>query len=176
MSEQKPAAPVAAIRPQELIKHGHRRVDNYFWLRDKENPEVIDYIKAENAYTEAEMAHTQALQEQLYKEMVRRIQETDSTVPFQLGDYFYYTRTEEGEQYSIYCRKKGSLEAAEQIFLNPNELARDYDFFQIGVLAVSPDQNLLAYSADTTGGEVYTVFFKDLRTGQLLPDQLENTL
>ncbi|MCB0007871.1 MAG: S9 family peptidase, partial [Anaerolineales bacterium] len=176
MSEQKPAAPIAAIRPQELIKHGHRRVDNYFWLRDKENPEVIEYIKAENAFTEAEMAHTKALQEQLYKEMVGRIQETDSSVPYQLGGYFYYTRTEEGEQYGIYCRKKGSLEAPEQIILNPNELARAYDFFQVGVFAISPDHNLLAYSADTTGGEVYTVFFKDLRTGQLLPDQLENTL
>ena len=169
------AAPIAAAKPKELTIHGHTRTDNYYWLRDKENEEVIDYIKAENSYTEAEMVHTEALQKRLYEEMVGRIQETDNSVPSYWGGYYYYSRTEEGEQYSIYCRKQGSLDAAEEILLNPNELARDLDFFQIGVYEISPDHNLLAYSTDTSGAEVYTVYFKDLRTGELLPDKIENT-
>ena len=136
MSEKTLAAPIAAVKPKELTIHGHTRTDNYFWLRDKENAEVIDYIKAENSYTEAEMAHTEPLQKRLYEEMVGRIQETDNSVPSYWGGYYYYTRTVEGEQYSIYCRKQGSLDATEEILLNPNELARDLDFFQIGVANV----------------------------------------
>jgi oligopeptidase B len=133
------------------------------------------YLQAENEYTAAMMAQTEALQAQLYQEMVNRIQETDLDVPERIDDYYYYTRTETGKPYSIYCRKKGSLAAAEEILLDQNELAAGHAFCKIGVYQVSPDHKLLAYSVDTSGAEMFTVYVKDLETGQLLPDQIPNT-
>jgi oligopeptidase B len=167
--------PKASIKPFELTLHGHTRVDNYFWLRERENPDVIAYLEAENEYTQAMMAHTEGLQEQLYAEMIGRIQETDSTAPYQHGDYYYYSRTVEGLQYDIYCRKQGSLDAEEEVLLDLNEIAESYDYLKLGVFAVSPDHKLLAYSLDTTGGERLTLFVKDLENGRLLPDQIEDT-
>jgi len=144
-------------------------------LREKENPEVIDYLKAENTYTEAVMKHTKKLQKRLYNELLGRIKETDLSVPEKIDDYFYYSRTEEGKQYPYYCRKKGSLEAEEEILLDQNVLAEGHDYFGIGVFRVSPDHRLLAYSVDTKGSEMYTLTVKDLTTGELLQDKIENT-
>lgn len=167
--------PVAERRPYEITTHGHTRVDNYYWLREKENPEVIAYLEAENAYTAAMLKETEALQKTIYEEMVGRIQETDQSVPVRIDDTFYYTRTEEGKQYPIYCRKQGSLEAPEEILLDLNQLAEGHDYLRLGVFRVSPDHRLLAYSLDTTGAEQYLISFKRLDDGELLPDQIANT-
>ncbi len=170
------------IQPPVAERIAHRdtmfndvRVDYYYWLRDRNNPKVIEYLKAENAYTEAMMAHTKSLQEKLYKEMVGRIKETDLSVPVKKGDYFYYYRTEKGLQYPIHCRKKGSLEAQEEVILDENELAKGHKFFSVGVLEVSPNHRYLAYSVDTTGSETYTIYVKDLQTGKLFDEKIENT-
>ncbi len=169
------APPVARIVPKVDNLHGERRVDNYFWLRERDNPEVIEYLEAENEYTEAMMKHTEEFQKQLYKELLGRIKETDLSVPVKIDDYYYYTRTEEGKQYSIHCRKKGSLDAQEEILLDQNVLAAGHEYFRIGTYSVSPDHQLLAYSTNTTGSEVYTLYVKDLSAGELLSDKIENT-
>jgi oligopeptidase B len=151
------------------------RVDNYFWLRNRSDPEVIAFLEAENRYTEEVMAPTKPLQENLYQEILGRIQETDVSVPVKRDDYFYYTRTEEGKAYSIQCRKRGSLEAPEEILLDANALAEGQKYFRLGNFAVSPDHRLLAYSTDLEGDETYTIQVKNLVTGELLPDRIANT-
>ena len=161
--------------PKKLSLHGDTRVDNYFWLREKANPAVREYLESENRYAESVMKTTDKLQEKLYREIVGRVKQTDLSVPTRRGDYFYYTRTEEAKQYSVYCRKKGSLEAAEEILLDGNALGAGQPYFRVGVFTPSPDHNLLAYSTDTVGDEVYTVRVKDLRTGRLLPDSIPGT-
>jgi oligopeptidase B len=153
--------------------HGERLVDDYFWLREKSNPKVLEHLKAEDAYTEALMKPTQPLQEKLYKEMLSHIKQTDVNVPYRWGDYFYYTRTEEGKQYPIYCRKRGSLQAPEVVILDQNELAKGQKFMAIGAFAPSDDGMLLAYSTDNTGYRQYTLQVKDLRTGKMLPERIE---
>ncbi len=165
--------PVARKVPKEDVTNGDRRVDNYFWLREKTNPEVLKYLEAENAYAEAFMKPTEGLQQTLYKEMISHIKETDVNVPYRAGDYFYYSRTEKGKQYPIYCRKRGSLTAAEEVVLDLNELARGLKFLGLGSYEVSDDGNLLAYTTDTTGYRQYTLQVKDLRTGQLFPEKIE---
>ncbi len=167
--------PVAKIVPKADTLHGDIRIDNYFWLRDRNNPEVVEYLKAENAYTDAVMKPTEALQETLYNEMVRRIKETDQEPPYRDGEYFYYSRTEKGKQYPTYCRKKGNLGAGEEIILDPNEMSKGYNFYRVGALEVSPDHNLLAYSIDTSGSESYTLYIKNLRDSTIYPDRIENT-
>lgn len=167
--------PVAKIIPHQDTVHGEIREDNYYWLRERDNPEVIEYLEAENEYTREMMAHTEELQETLYQEMVSRIKETDLDVPVRIDDTYYYTRTEEGKQYPIYCRKQGSLEAEEEVILDQNELAEGRDFLKLGVVKVSPNHQLLAFSIDTTGSETYTIHVKDLTTGRLLDDEIENT-
>ncbi|HEX6894195.1 MAG TPA: oligopeptidase B, partial [Bryobacteraceae bacterium] len=137
-----PKPPIAKIVPQEVLLHGDRRVDNYFWLREKDNPEVREYLEAENQYTEQVMAPLKPLQETLYKEILGRIQETDLSVPVRRDDYFYYTRTEEGKAYAIYCRKHGSLESAEELLLDGNVLAAGHKYFRLGNFSVSPDHRL----------------------------------
>jgi oligopeptidase B len=166
--------PTADVRPKVDTLFGHEMVDNYFWLREKENPEVIDYLKSENAYAEAVMKHTEDLQERLYQEMLSRIKETDMSVPVKWDGYYYYSRTEEGKQYKIYCRKKGSLEAQEEILLDVNQLAEGKDYMYLGVYKVSPDHRLLAYAVDTAGGERYTLHVKSLETGELYPDVIDS--
>ncbi|MGQ0814912.1 MAG: S9 family peptidase, partial [Gemmatimonadota bacterium] len=169
-----PAAPAARIIQKVDTLHGDLRVDNYFWLRDRKNPEVISYLEAENAFTEAAMADTKPLQEKLYNEMLGRIKQTDLSVPDRIGEYYYYTRTVEGQQYSIFARKKGSLDASEEVLLDRNELAKGKRYFTTGNVQVSPDHSLLAFTIDTTGAEYFTLMFKDLRTGQVLPDRIDN--
>ena len=167
--------PIAKQKPEKLIKHNDERIDNYFWLRNPEDSEVIAYLEAENDYTKAKMAPTEGLQKKLYDEMLSRIKETDLSVPYRKGDYSYYSRTEEGKDYPIYCRKQGSLDTQEEIILDQNKLAESYEYFSIGVLSVSPNHNILAYSVDTSGAEQYTLFFLDLTTRKLYPESIPNT-
>ncbi len=152
-------------------KHGDRRIDPYFWFREKTNPDVIAHLEAENARTEAALAPTKDLQEQLYTEILGRIQETDTSVPVRRGEWEYYTRTVEGLAYPIYCRKQ----TEEVVLLDANQLAEGHDYFRLGVFEPSTDQHLLAYSTDYAGDEKYTLVFLDLRTKQLLPDSIPNT-
>jgi oligopeptidase B len=152
--------------------HGEVRRDDYSWLRDKSNPDVARYLKAENAYTEAELSHTKATQDTIYREMLGRVKETDLSVPFRFRGFWYYTRTERGRSYPIYCRKKGSLDAKEEIVLDQNLLAQGRKFHALGGMEVSPDGNLLIYLEDTTAFREYTLYVKDLRTGALLPGSI----
>jgi oligopeptidase B len=167
--------PVAKKIPNCIDVHGDRRVDEYSWLRERNNPEVIAYLESENAYTEAVMKQTETLQQRLYDELVGRIKETDESVPQKIDDYYYYSRTEEGKQYSIHCRKKGNLDAAEEVILNENELAHSHEYFNIGALKLSPDHRFLAYSIDTDGSESHTLYVIDLETRQLLDEPIPNT-
>ncbi len=166
--------PKAKIEAKVDTLFGREMVDNYFWLRERDNPEVMDYLKAENAHTKAVMKHTEKLQTRLYEEMVSRIKETDLSVPVKRDNYYYYYRTEEGKQYRIYCRKKGSLEAEEEILLDVNQLAEGKDYMYLGVYEVSPDHNLLAFGIDTTGSERYTLRVKNLETGEVYPDVIDS--
>ncbi len=168
-----PQPPVAKQVPHTTEIHGLKLVDNYFWLRDKPNPEVRAYLEAENAYTDAVMKPTEEFQKKLYDEMLSRIKETDVNVPYREGGYFYYSRTEKGKQYSIQCRKKGSVDAPEEVVIDVNELAKGQKFMSLGGYRPSEDGNLLAYSIDNTGFRQYVLQVKDLRTGQLLPDRAE---
>ena len=165
--------PVAKKVAKTTTIHGDTLVDDYYWLREKSNPEVMSYLEAENAYTDAVMKDTENFQAELYKELLGRIKETDANVPYKKGDYFYYSRTEAGKQYSILCRKRGSLDAKEEVYLDLNELAKGLKFLGLGSSVVSDDGNLFAYSIDTTGFRQYKLQIKDLRTGRLLPDTAE---
>jgi oligopeptidase B len=168
-----PQPPMAEKKPKTTDIHGVTLVDDYFWLREKTNPAVLAHLQAENAYAEELMKPTAALQEKLYNEMVSHIKETDVNVPYRWGNYFYYTRTEKGKQYPIFCRKKGSTEAPEEIVIDQNELAKGQKFMSIGLFVPSDDGNLLAYSTDNTGYRQYTLQVKDLRTGQLFSERIE---
>ena len=167
--------PVAKIVPKVTTLHGDTRVDNYAWLRDRGDPDTIRYLEDENAYTKERMKHAAELEAKLYEEMLGRIKQTDLSVPVKRDGYFYYTRTEEGKQYGIYCRKQGSLDAAEEILLDGNAMAEGQKYFAIGVFAPSPNHKLLAYSVDLSGDEVHTVRVKDLATGDLLADEISGT-
>jgi oligopeptidase B len=168
-----PSPPVAKKVPHITEVNGHKMVDDYFWLRDKPNPEVRAYLEAENAYTDAVMKPTEAFQKKLYTEMLGRIKETDVEVPYREGDYFYYSRTEAGQQYPIRCRRKASMDAPEEVVLDQNELAKGQAFMSIAAFTVSQDGNMLAYSYDNTGFRQYTLAVKDLRTGKTLADHAE---
>jgi oligopeptidase B len=163
-----PRPPVARVLPRSSEIHGERRVDDYHWLREKENPEVRAYLEAENAFTDAVMKPTEAFQASLYAEMLGRIQETDANVPYRKGRFHYYSRTEQGKQYPIHCRKQGSLDAAEEVTLDLNLLAEGKPFMALGAYEVSDDGGLLAYATDDTGFRQYTLFVKDLRSGELV--------
>lgn len=175
-STRLPKPPVAEKIKKELTLHGHTRVDYYYWLNERDNPKVIAYLEAENEYLKAAMKHTEKLQEKLYAEMIGRLKQTDMSVPYRSEGYYYYTRYEEGKEYPYYCRKKGSLEAEEEIMLNVPEMAQGHGYFQVTGLSVSPDNKLLAYGVDTVSRRLYTIHFKDLTTGEVLPDRLINTI
>jgi oligopeptidase B len=164
--------PMAKKNTKVVTLHGETLKDDYYWLRSKENPEVKVYLDSENAHTDAVMKGTEELQKKLYDEMLARIKETDLSVPYRKGDYFYYYRTEKGKQYRIYCRKKGTLEAPEEVTLDLNEFAKDAKFVGLGTYQVSDDGNTLAYSIDLTGFREYTLAFKDLRTGALSTERI----
>ncbi|MDT8392400.1 MAG: S9 family peptidase [Bacteroidales bacterium] len=167
--------PSAKKIAKELSIHGDTRTDNYYWLNDRENDEVIAYLEAENAYTEAMMKHTEELQSALYDEIVGRIKQTDMSVPYKRNGYYYYTRYEEDREYPLYCRKKGSLEAEEEIMLNVNEMAEGYSFFNVSGLSVSHNNKILAYGVDTLSRRKYTIHFKNLETGEIFDDKILNT-
>jgi oligopeptidase B len=172
--------PIALRKPVELSLHGETRSDDYYWLRERENPEVTKYLEAENAYTEEVTRPAKPLQEKIYQEILGRIQQTDLDVPVKRDDYFYYSRTIEGKQYPVFCRKKGSgqgpAEASqEEVILDANELAEGHQYFALGALSISEDHRLLGYSVDNDGAEEFTVFVKDLSTGAKLAERIEKT-
>ena len=167
--------PVARKIEKELTIHGDTRIDNYYWFNDRDNPKVIDYLKKENAYTDLIMKDTKDLQMNLYNEIIGRIKQTDMSVPYKDNGYFYYTRFEEGKEYPVYCRKKGHLEAPEEVLLNANEMAKGYDYFQVGGLSVSHDNKMLAFGVDTISRRLYTIRIKNLETGEVLSDEISDT-
>jgi oligopeptidase B len=167
--------PVAKIIPKELTAHGHTRIDNYYWLNQRENPEVIAYLEDENAYKEAAMAHTKGMQENLFHEIVGRIKKTDMSVPSKDQGYFRYTRYEGDGEYPIYCRKKGSLDAEEEIVLNVNDMAEGHDYYSVAGYSTSSDDNLIAYGVDTVSRRLYTLYFMDLTTGKIFDEQIPNS-
>jgi oligopeptidase B len=171
----KPTPPLAKKIPVELTKHGQIRTDNYYWLNQRENPDVIAYLNAENAYTDAYLKHTDEFRNALYNEITARIDQTDLSVPYRFNGYNYYYRYEEGKEYPVYCRKKDKLDSNEEIILNENELAANHDFFAIGAWDVSPDNKLIAYTSDTVSRRQYSVHVTNLETGQSLDDQIDNT-
>lgn len=166
--------PIAKRIPSSSTHFGISLPDDYAWLREKENPEVSAYLEAENAYTEAIMAHTKAFQERLYKEMLGRIKEDDSSVPYRYRNYWYYTRTEEGKEYGIHCRKHLTLDAPEEILLDENQLAEGHDFFDLGDLEISTNERFMAYTVDLDGSERYTLRVMDLDTREHFADQIDN--
>jgi oligopeptidase B len=168
-------APDAKKIDKELTIHGHTRIDPYYWLMKREDPEVIAYLAAENAYTEAMMKDTKDFEENLYKEIVGRIKQDDQSVPYLDNGYYYYTRFEEGGEYPLVCRKKGSLEADEEIMLNVPDMAKGHSYFQLGGYAVSPDNKLLAYGVDTVSRRKYTLYFKNLESGEIYEDAIPTT-
>src|SRR5215831_16481554 len=167
--EQPPKTATTKKVPKTTQIHGYTVIDDYSWMADKTktDKDVLAYLKAETDYADAMMKPTASFQEALYKEMLARIKETDENVPYRKGDCFYYTRTVQGKQYQIFCRKKGDLKAPEEITLDMNKMAEGQQFFSVGAYNVSEDGNLLAFSTDTTGFRQYNLFVKDLRTGQI---------
>lgn len=168
------SAPKANIIPKTLKKHKEFRIDNYFWLNDRENPEVINYLNQENSYYESMTAHTKDLQESLFEEMKARIKEDDSSVPYFYNGYFYITRFETGQDYPIFARKKGSLSAEEEILFNCNEMAKGHAYFKLGGLSISPDNKFASFGVDIVGRRIYSIQFKNLETGEILADKIGN--
>ncbi|MBC7797037.1 MAG: S9 family peptidase [Pyrinomonadaceae bacterium] len=172
MNQTKPPVIEKKLKVTEI--NGYKLEDNYFWLREKKNPEVLKHLEAENAYTTAKMASTEAFQKSLYDEMLGRIKQTDTSVLTKNGDFEYYTRTEDGKQYPVYCRKKiGDKTGREIVLLDVNELAKDLKFYSVGAFEVSDDGNFLAFTNDTTGYRQYTLHVKDLRNNTMLSDKIE---
>jgi oligopeptidase B len=169
-----PMPPIPAQHPTVLTKHGDSRIDPYFWLRQRANPEVIAYLEAENLFADAVTAPAARLQERLYQEIVGRVEQTDTSPPTLFKGYWHYTRTVEGLDYEIHCRRKGSMESPEEVELDGNELARGHDYFELGYVEHSPDENILAYAIDLSGNELHRVRFRDLSTGLDLPDVLDD--
>ncbi|MDH5251670.1 MAG: oligopeptidase B, partial [Cyclobacteriaceae bacterium] len=178
--------PVAEKVTKELVANGNTRVDNYYWMKlsdaqknadekDEQTKKVIDYLNAENNYLAASLKHIEPLQEKIYNEIVGRIKQTDESVPYKDNGYWYYTRYDQGQEYPIYCRKKGTLEAAEEILLNVNEMATGHGYYAIQGLTVSEDNSLLAYAEDSISRRRYTVYIKDLRTGKIVDTPISNT-
>ena len=167
--------PKAKKIPKELKIHGDTRIDNYYWLNDREDKEVIKYLKAENAYKKKVLKPTEKFQKKLFKEIVGRIKQTDMSVPYKKDGYYYYTRYEEGKEYPIHARKKKNLEAKEQIMLNVNDMAKDHKYYAVGGLSISTNNNILAFGEDTVSRRIYTIRFKNLKTGKYLKDKITNT-
>ena len=167
--------PVAKICPRELVAHGDIRIDNYYWLNERENPEVIDYLEQENRYQEEMMKDTEDLQKELYDEIVGRIKQDDVSYPIKRNGYYYYSRYEEGKEYPVYCRRKDNMENPEQILLDGNEMAKDHHYFDIGAYSISPDNRLIAYSVDIVSRRQYHIFVKEIETGKIYAEDIENT-
>ncbi|MDF1864529.1 MAG: S9 family peptidase [Saprospiraceae bacterium] len=168
-------APTCQKKPHEIITHGDKRIDNYYWLNQREDEEVLSYLKAENEYKDKMIAHLADLQENLFEEIKGRIKQTDLSVPYKDNGYFYFTKYNEGEEYPIYARKKGNLEAPEEVYMNVNKLAKPFDYYNVSGRSVSLNNELLAYGEDTLSRRIYTIRFKNLKTGEMLEDQIKNT-
>jgi oligopeptidase B len=167
--------PIAEKIEKMLTMHGDTRIDFYYWMNDRENPEVISYLEAENAYLEAKMAFTADLQQSLFDEMRGRIKEDDQSAPYYFNGYYYYTRYETGSEYPIYCRRKGSMEASEEVLLNVNQLAEGYSYYNARGLDVSLDNRMMVFAIDTVGRRQYTILFKNLETGEITRTGIPNT-
>jgi len=185
-------APIAEKIPKELTIHDHTRIDNYFWLKERDDPKVLEYLKAENEYTKAMLKHTEGLQKKLYEEIIGRIKQTDLSVPYKENGYYYYTRYEEKKEYEIQCREAidesahqldsilsskdaGKIREHEEILLDVNQMAEGYEFYDVGSNDISPDNKILAYSVDTVSRRKYTIYFKYLASGEILKDEIPNT-
>ena len=178
--------PDAIIKPHELTMHGDTRIDNYYWMRltdeqknakdpDQQTQDVVEYIYQENQYTQSNLSHTRKLQNTIFDEMVSRIKKDDESVPYLKNGYYYYSRYEKDKEYRIHCRKKGSLDAKEEILLDENILAKGYDYFSIGGLSISPNNKWLAFGVDTVSRRVYEIRFKNLESGDILDETIENS-
>ena len=167
--------PKAEKIPMEITTHGHTRVDNYYWLRDRENPEVIEHLEAENEYKDNMLAHTRPLQEKIFDEIKSKIKQEDESVPYRKNGYWYYTRTVPDAEYFLVCRKKDTPDASEEVMLDVNQMAEGHEYYQLGGTAVSPDNKILAYSVDTVSRRKYTIYFKNLETGNLTGDAISHT-
>ena len=170
-----PNAPLATQIPKNLTIHDDVRVDEFYWLNDKENPEVIDYLNKENDYYNANTAHTKDFQASLFDEMKSRIKEDDSSVPYKYNSYWYITKYEKGKDYPIYTRKKGTLKAAEELLFDCNEMAKDHSYFRLVGLNISPNNKLISYGIDTTGRRQYSLHIKDLTTNKVFKEEISNT-
>ncbi len=167
--------PVAVKKPQELTLHGETRIDDYYWLKERENPEVIAYLEAENSYREGMMKGTEKFQEKLFEEIIGRIKQRDESVPYKDNGYYYYIRYEEGKEYPIYCRKKGSLDAEEEVMADVNEMARGYSYYHVAGMSVSPDNRYVVMGIDTVSRRKYTLYIKNLESGEMLEDEIPVT-
>ncbi|WP_405301063.1 S9 family peptidase, partial [Kordia sp.] len=167
--------PTIAKKPMKLEKHGDVRIDNYYWLNDRENPEVIAYLEAENTYNDEMTAHTKGFQKDLFQELKGRIKEDDSSVPYKLNGYWYIKKYEEGKDYPIHTRKKGTLDAPEEILFDVNEMAKEYSYYNLTGINISPDNKLAAFGVDTLSRRQYTIHIKNLETGEIYKESIENT-
>ena len=167
--------PICKKIPFEMEKHGDLRIDNYYWLRERDNKEVIDYLEAENDFTKSSLKDTEDLQKNLFEEIKGRIKEQDESVPYKKNGYWYYTRFNKGQEYPIYCRKKENLNNKEEVILDANIRAEGHDYYQLGGMSISPDNKTLAFGEDIIGRRIYTIRFKNLETEEILSDQIENT-
>ena len=158
-----------------MSMHDHERIDEYYWLNERDNPKVIDYLNAENNYRDQYMKDYKSLENELFEEIKSRIKEDDSSVPYLENGYYYYTRFEKGKQYPIYCRKKGSLNNKEEILIDVNKISKGHEYFRIGGIDISPDNKIMAYSVDTVSRRLYTVHFKNLENGEKSSHAIENT-
>ncbi len=167
--------PKAQLNPKKLVANGVTRVDNFYWLKDKKNPDVMFYLKAENGYTEHMLKHTEGLQDTIFNEIINRLKPEEQSVPFKENGYYYYERYEIAKEQPVYCRKKDSLSAVEEIILDVNQLSEGFPYYEMGGFCISPDNQMLAYIVDTLGTQQYTIFIMDLTTGEIFNDRIKNT-
>jgi len=167
--------PIAEKIEKKLTIHGDTRIDEYYWLNQRGDKKVIDYLNAENSYRDLYMKDYKGLEEELFQEIKSRIKEDDSSVPYLDNGYYYYTRYEKGKQYPIYCRKKGNLEAKEEVLIDANIMSEGYDYFRVGDIEISPDDKIMAYSIDTLSRRIYTIYFMNLETREVHKENIKNT-
>ena len=167
--------PIAEKIEKKLSIHGDTRIDEYYWLNQRGDKKVIDYLNAENSYRDLYMKDYKGLEEELFQEIKSRIKEDDSSVPYLDNGYYYYTRYEKGKQYPIYCRKKGNLEAKEEVLIDANIMSEGYDYFRVGDIEISPDDKVMAYSIDTLSRRIYTIYFMNLETREVHKENIKNT-
>ena len=172
---KKISAPIAKKIPKKLKIHGDERIDNYYWLNDRNSDDVIKYLKSENKFTKSVMKHTKKFQKNLFNEMKGRIKEDDTSVPYKLNGYWYITKYEKGKDYPVYTRKKGSLKAKEEVLFDCNKMAKGHSYFKLGGISISPNNELACFSVDTVSRRQYTLKIKNLITGEVYDEEIKNT-